>query len=537
MRTSDFFAAGRIGVLCLALALLCLAAPRRAAAQQSGFSSVDPDSALAETLRAMGGQPLQLGLATRLALENATAVRAARAAARAAEGELQRERGAFDPELFADLTTRRAETPSSSPFARPDVVENEETSTSAGARIRLPIGTEIEASIGAVRLDTNSEFASVDPEYRADGTLELRQPLLKGFGAGTSSARSAAERNLEAAQAAYRDALLATRAEVEKTYWLLYATERDAAVQLLIVEQGEALLEQARLRNRAGLVGPNQVANARVFVASQRIVSLDQGERLERISDELAVLLGVRPDGGSRYRPIDEPPNEFSVAPVESLLDRAFANNAALRVSEDNLHIIEAYASGARWNGLPSLDLIGRLGGHGLAGTSREINFGGEILSVDTKGGYAEALSQALGRDAGSWSVGVELSFPLTLRPGRGERSRLQAEAERLRQGVESVRRSLEMRVRTVHRELDNSRLRLELAHEGVDASLEQVRIGVIEYDNGRTTAFEVVRLGADLAGAQQRLSEALVRAATAAADLRYLTAESSDSIFPEASN
>jgi outer membrane protein TolC len=47
----------------------------------------------------------------------------------------------------------------------------------------------------------------------------------------------------------------------------------------------------------------------------------------------------------------------------------------------------------------------------------------------------------------------------------------------------------------------------------------------MLEYKNGRATAFEVVRLAADLATAQQRYSEALVRTARAAAELRRLTA------------
>jgi outer membrane protein TolC len=46
----------------------------------------------------------------------------------------------------------------------------------------------------------------------------------------------------------------------------------------------------------------------------------------------------------------------------------------------------------------------------------------------------------------------------------------------------------------------------------------------MIEYRNGRSTAFEVVRLAADLAGAQQRYSQALVRTARAAAALTQLT-------------
>ena len=53
---------------------------------------------------------------------------------------------------------------------------------------------------------------------------------------------------------------------------------------------------------------------------------------------------------------------------------------------------------------------------------------------------------------------------------------------------------------------------------------MKKVRIGLIEFQNGRTTAFELVRLGADFAVAQQRYSQAMVRSAKAATHLRQLT-------------
>ncbi len=517
----------RAVLILFALVLVC---PTVAAQPQPTPTAIDPDSALAATLRRMHGEPLQLERAVRLALENATDVREARAALRAATAVLQRERGTFDPELFADVTATSTETPSSSPFSRPDVIEDRNTITHTGARMLLPFGTEIEASVEARKLDTNSEFAAIDPQYRADGRLEVRHPILKGFGPGTSSERTAAERELGAAQAGYRGSQLNTRALVETTYWSLYAAERDLAVQQLIVERAEALLQQARLRAGAGLVGPNEVANARVFLAEQRLSALDQEERLDAISDQLVTLLGVRPRAASRYRAVDAPPSEFPVDDIDTLLARTFRNNESLIAAQHDLQAIEARAQGAKWNALPELDFVGALGGTGLSGDTREVIFGGDTLRVGAQGAYGEALGQALGRDFPNWSVGVELTFPIPLRSGRGERSRVRAEVELARQRVEAVRRRLEERVRAAHRELVHSRERLDVAEEGVDASFEQVRIGLIEYDNGRTTAFELVRLGADLAGAQKRLSEALVRAATAAADLRYLTAQPSDS-------
>jgi outer membrane protein TolC len=82
----------------------------------------------------------------------------------------------------------------------------------------------------------------------------------------------------------------------------------------------------------------------------------------------------------------------------------------------------------------------------------------------------------------------------------------------------------LEENVRASYRELLHAKKRLEAARNGVEASAEQVRIGMLEYQVGRTTAFELVRLSADLATAQQRYSQALVRAAKAAAELKKLT-------------
>jgi outer membrane protein TolC len=518
----------RTGALLLGLiALPQFAGLRTAAAENGGVHrGLDPDSALVAVLRDLRGEPLRLENAIELALRNATGLREAEASLDAARGALVRERGAFDPEIFADLNASSAETPSSSPFARPDVIETETSSGSAGARVLLPFGTEIEASLEAQRIDTNSEFTAIDPEYRAGGRLEIRQPLLKGLGAGTSAPKSAAERSRDAAAAAYTDARRLTRARVEAGYWALHAAERDLAVQRLIVERAEALLEQARLKSEAGLVGPNEVANARVFLASQRLVALDQEERLDGISDQLASLMGTRPVHGPRFHAADDPPASFPLEPVDALLRRGLERNAQLEAAEKSLAALEARARGARRNAYPDLDLVGSLGGSGLAGTAREVVFGTDTLRVNADGGYGEAVDQAIGGDYPNWSLGLELSLPVPLREGRGESERQHAEVRRARHQVEALRRSLEERIRAAHRELANSRERLGLAREGVAASFEQVRIGLIQYDNGRVTAFEIVRLGADLASAQQQLSKALVRSAAAAAELTYLTGE-----------
>lgn len=487
---------------------------------------VAPDSALAGALAAISGSPLTLEDAVQAALAQATAVREAEAELAAAHGALMREKGDFDPELFASFDKSVTETPSASPFAGASVLESDVRTTAAGARVRSPIGTEVSATIETRRQESNSSFSLLVPQYDTQGRLEVTQPLLQGFGPAARSARVAAEREVEAAAARYENAQLAARARAEVLYWDLYAAERDLAVERLVRDRARSFLEQAEMRARAGLVGPNQVANAEFFLAQEELALLDREEHLNAVSDRLSSLLGQRPPAGLvRYGPTSEPPSEFRLAAEDSVVSWALRYNHDLVSMRRRLDAASALANGAAWEALPQLDLVGSLGGNGLGGRGRQVVFGTDTLHTDITGGFGDTWSQVFQRDFPTWSAGLRLTLPLGTRAGRGQRDRLRAEVRRGEQQLEAVRRQLDEDVRGRYRELANARARRSAAARGVAASSEQVRIGVLEYQSGRTTAFELVRLGADLAAAQQRYSQALVRGAQSAAELRRLTA------------
>ncbi len=495
---------------------------RSAVGQAQPFN---PDSALQVILDQIEGTPLRLQQAVQHALNNATSVRVAEATYLAARGTVRREKGSFDPELFFSMNYQDQQQPTASFFSGAPTLITNQTITTAGLRLDLPIGTELEASLNTIRLKTNSAFAFLNPQYTAIGTLSLRQPLLGGFSASRSKELSKAEQELEAAHARFDQEALTTTAEVERNYWDLYAAERDYAVQKLTHDEGEAFLKETKLRAKAGLIGPSQVANARTFLAEQKLLVLDREEDLDRFSDQLASLIGVRPKTGMpRFITLDIPPHEFQMDPVDVLVERAIQNNLDLRAAQQDVEAIRTLAKAAGWEALPSVDLVGSLGGNGLSGTAQDVIFGSDTLRTTAGGSFGDALSQVSKRDFPNWSVGVEVSIPIGFRSGLGEEDRLQAEVLMAEQGYIEKARTLEEQVRTSYRELSHGKRRLEAASEGAEAANEQVRIGLIEFRNGRSTAFELVRLGADFAAAQQRYSEALVRTAKAAATLRQLT-------------
>lgn len=522
----------RWGTLTAGLLGWILAGPAAGPAVAQAVSAQDilaasPDSALAATLAVLPGERLLLDDALARAATEATAARIAAADLQAAGQAVRREKGAFDPEIFAGALWSGADTPSASLFAGADVLQTESTDLSAGARIRLPLGTELSASLNSLRTTSNSSFAALSPEYQAFGELSLRQPLLEGFGPAARADLAAAEQSLAGAGARYDAARLAVGAEVETVYWALYAAERNHAVARLIRERTRAFLEDTRLRARAGLIGPSAVANAEFFLTETEQAVLDTEEQLDLLSDRLASLTGRRPAAGAvRYRTWDEPPREFPLPPGEDLVGQALARNPDLVALAADTDALRARARGAAWDARPTLDLVGALGGNGLSGTARDVYFPGSATPVrtDIDGGRSDSIDQVFGRDYPTWNVGLVFALPLGGREGRGERDRLRAEVVRAEQRLLAAQRAFEEDVRAQHRELARGRSRLEIAERGVAASVRQLEIGMIEYRNGRSTAFEIVRLAADLATAQQRYSDALVRTAGAAARLRQLT-------------
>jgi len=313
---------------------------------------------------------------------------------------------------------------------------------------------------------------------------------------------------------------------VEKNYWDLYAAERDYAVQQLILDQATAVLEEANIRFKTGLTGPNDVASARVFLAQQKLALFDSEEQLDSKSDQFAAMIGRRP-GKSMTRFIinDKPAQDFFLADVEDIVKESVSGNYMIQAAKKDIEKAVILANAAGWEVWPSLDVIGSIGGSGLTGRGQDIVFGGETFSGPDDGTVSDALKQSLQRDYPNWSIGLELSYPIGSRTASGNHDRARAQVLVAEQHYISAERELEEKIRNSHRELKNGVQRLQIAADQVAAAQEQVRIGLINFRNGRSRAFELVRLAADFAQAQQRYSQELVRNAKAAATLKQLTA------------
>jgi outer membrane protein TolC len=308
------------------LSVFCLLILNPLAAQDTALPS--PDSALVDRLKQIKGTPLTLNEAIESAMEKSTEIQQAKATLLAAHAVYKRELGLFDPELFARWQYTNDHTPTASFFSGANVLETRQTVGQTGMRMNLPYGTELEASLNATRFQTNSTFASLNPQYDASASFSIRQPLLSGFAASARKELSSAEKSLESARKRYDQNVLDISAKVEKNYWDLYAAERDYAVQQLVCDQAKALLNEANIRFQTGLVGPNEVASAKVFLSQQELALFDTEERLDNMSDQFASLIGRRPQSGmDRFIMTDRPPQDFSISDADIIVKQSIAGN------------------------------------------------------------------------------------------------------------------------------------------------------------------------------------------------------------------
>lgn len=484
-----------------------------------------PDSALQIIIKNLEGQPVSLSEIKDLAMKNSTSLGKVKAVYMAAEGNLTSQRGYFDPGFYFNLYYNDLDIPTSSFFAGADVLQTKETTAQTGLTLNLPIGTQLQLGLNTYSLNTNSQFAFLNPEYNGFGSLSFRQPLLEGFTSNGRKDLTFAELQYDAAKAIYDQEVINIISEVEIAYWNLYTAERNYGVQKLVRDRAKDFLTETEVREKAGLVGPEQVANAKTFLAEQEILFIDQEEELANQSDFLATLIGTWPEpNSSRFKTTETPPADFPIEPVDALIDYALQSNLQLKAVQDEIEASNTLIDAAAWNVWPSLDLLGSISSSGLGGDPQNVIFGTDTLATTTSGSYGDMINQVVKRDYPGWSIGVEFSLPIGLRSDIGEKDRLEALTDNVEQRYIELSREIEKSIRKAHRELMHGNSRLRAAEDGVEAAQEQVRIGRIEFQNGRTTAFELVRLGEDFAIAQRRYSEALVRTVNAVAKLKQLT-------------
>lgn len=403
----------------------------------------------------------------------------------------QIERGAYDPELFAELyyAEQNSEDVSSSLASR-FRDDTRQRGGTAGLRQRLPTGTSLEVSLSQEGASSNRE---PDLESTRLG-LSVTQSLLRGFGPVVNLVGvRQAELGAQASRYELRGFTEATLAEAEMSYWDYVRAEREIAIFSRSLEVARQQLDEIEQRISVGVLPKIEAAAARAEVARREQDMIDAKSTLE--DRRLKLLRQINPGGGLavRVRPTSRP--DIAARPVTDLDQRMILaerqrpdlNEARLRWKQNRLETI------ATRNGLlPKLELFAALGQTGYSDS-----FGDSFSKLDgpTNDFYA----------------GLRLSHFLGNREARARNTAALASARQAKAAVENLRQQVRLDVRLaanqverIRQQISATRLTRELQEQTVAAENER-------FDVGKSTALLVAQAQRDLVASRINEVQAVI--------------------------
>lgn len=407
----------------------------------------------------------------------------------------------FAPAAWMEASGGTDRDSSISVFNPKDLVRDSDFLAEGGVGKLWGIGLRTDLLWAYSRNKTNSTFFTLNPRHEASVAFEAVQPLMAGFGVSVNRAeldRALNDRRI--ADAEFEVVLEAELLRAYLAYWDLVLTAEDLALQEQSLTLAEEQVAIARDRLAAGVAARLEVTSAEAAHARQRESVIDAQTAYRKAADRLLRIIRPSPDPEGYQltivpttkpdlREALPPPPAAAQAAREALNNRPELRREEYVVANTDLDILLAEDGGK-----VKLDLFGRFGIDGAAGTPRKV---------------LEELELTKFRD---WSLGVSLEFLLDKesRRARIRRAMLSRQEGALRRRAIAASIVVEVRaalfeLKAAHERLQATRRTLTLAQEQYDGEVDRLR-------NGRSTQYQVELLRRDLLDAQRNSLHAQVR-------------------------
>lgn len=380
-------------------------------------------------------------------------------------------------------------------------------SLSIGVEQNLPTGGNYAVSFGTSREVSSGGPATFSPEYGERLGLRLFQPLMRDFGIdinrrGITIARNTLGINHES----FRLALMDTAVNVEQAYLnLIYARRAvDVVKESLFLARDQARITQIRID--VGASAPLDILQPRVTIATseeQLIIAIADVRDAE---DQLRALLNLDPADWDRpIIPTDSIEYTPLTIDVPAAVNRAFELRPELRqdrLATDTRRVQYLYA---RNQTLPGVDFDLNYGLSGVAGTT--LDDAGNVVRIP----YGRGLRSILETDFPGWTIGVNVSLPLTNIGPRAEARRAELDLQQSRLTQDQTRQTIAIDVRGAARDVDTAARSITATRAARDAAERNVEAERRRYENGMTTNFQVLEVQQQLTNARVRELQALV--------------------------
>jgi len=382
-----------------------------------------------------------------LALENNPGIAAQRLEpTRQSEGILQAQ-AQYDTTLAGEVNYSRTVTPNASVLGGSLTSVVEDRSANLHLLKLFRSGTQVMIDSLNDRLDANSRFNQLRPQYRPSLNFSLIQPLLQNFGWDFSYlVVHIAEQTADAAVYQYEANVANFVQQVIQAYWAVVGARENVEVQRESRALAGRTVDENQARVRVGLLPPVAVLEAQADEKSREADLISAENNLAVARQTLAQLVYYRPAGTFIPRTL-EPSETAELEEVTADVDQTLATALAERPEiQASARAVQAQQLNEKIAGnalLPILNVVGSYGVNGLSGTSRPATFssvttvsltnipGAHCTSLAPNQGFlcnvagatppspfagpvSDAYDRLISNDFNAYTVGLQLQVPLS---------------------------------------------------------------------------------------------------------------------------
>jgi outer membrane protein len=415
--------------------------------------------------------------------------------------------GAYDPFLSGTLSTASQKSPATSAFSGGVKVTTDTQLWNFGVNQYLPTGGTFNITFNSNKSDTNSVFTTFNPTYTSFFSLNLTQPLVRNL--RLDSAREGirvAKKSREISDVQFRQTVINTVASTKQGYYDLIAAIDNLDAQQKSFDLAKKLLNENEIKVRVGTLAPLDVVSAQAEVASREEGVIRAEAAILDTEDALKRLIFPKNDPATwdlRIIPKDRPSAEPVRVDVATAIQNALEKRTDVVVARKNLEKADISVDFARSQVLPQVDLVASYGSTGVGGTQlNRQGLGGPIIST-VPGGYVDAAGDAVGIANPTWSVRLNLTYPIMNRQAAAQSAQARLFKDQALISFQLLELQVAQQVRVAARAVETNSKRIATTRAA--RVLQEQRLDAEEkkFAAGMSTNFLVTQAQRDLADAR----------------------------------
>ncbi len=376
-------------------------------------------------------------------------------------------------------------------------------------------GGTYDVGFSTIRNNTNNFFTNFNPQLTPTLNLNITQPLLRNFRIdGTRQQLLVSQKNREISDVQVQQSIALTARNVRNAYYDLMFAIGNLDVQRQSLERAEQSLKDNRARVEIGTMAPIDIVQAEAEVAQREESVILAEAQISRAEDRLRTLIfnpsspdfwniRIEPSDTAQFRPVTVDTDQAVSTALQQRTDLTTARKQ-LETNDVNIRFFRNQVQ-------PDVNASVTYFSQALGGTFLERDgLGGDVINR-VRTSYGSALRTMLGGDFPTWTVQLQVNYPIGQAPAEAQLARARLQDQQARRQLQNQEMQVATQIREFARQVQTNAKRVDATRASRTLAERRLEAEEKKFQAGMTTSFLVFQAQRDLNQARNNELQALL--------------------------